>query len=131
MMPASTSASIPSFTPSDIASATPIMEMPSSMLFATLATWPLPAAPQCTMFLPIAARTGWARSKSACSPPTMKVRVPAAAPAVPPETGASSIGLPWARVAAATSRALCGSMVEESISSTPGCTLASRPSSPR
>ncbi|MCY1549486.1 hypothetical protein D9M68_856540 [compost metagenome] len=103
-----------------MASETPIMEMPSSMLLATLATWPLPASPQCTMFLPMAARIGWARSKSASEPPTIKVRVPAAAPPVPPETGASSMGLPCSAAALATSRALSGSMVEQSISRTPG-----------
>ncbi|MDT4872287.1 hypothetical protein FQZ97_1074630 [compost metagenome] len=120
MMPASTLASIPRDTPRAMASDTPIMEMPSSMLLATLATWPLPAAPQCTMFLPMAARIGWARSKSASEPPTIKVRVPAAAPPVPPETGASSMGLPCSAAALATSRALSGSMVEQSISRTPG-----------
>ncbi|MNT49578.1 hypothetical protein D3C72_1864410 [compost metagenome] len=130
-MPASVFGSMPSEVPRAMASATPIMEMPSSMLFATLATWPLPVAPQWTMLRPMPLSTGWARSKSAASPPTMKVRVPAAAPPVPPETGASSIGLPCSRAAAATSRALWGSMVELSISSTPGDRLASRPSSPR
>ncbi|MOA32170.1 hypothetical protein D3C78_1533680 [compost metagenome] len=131
MIPASTLGSTPRATPRLIASATPIMEMPSSMLLATLAAWPLPEPPQSTMFLPMAARIGWARSKSATSPPTMKVSVPAAAPPVPPETGASSMGLPCWRAAEATSRALSGSMVEESIRVTPGRTWASRPSSPR
>ncbi|MCY1451951.1 hypothetical protein D9M71_688430 [compost metagenome] len=114
-----------------MASATPTMEMPSSMLLAILATWPLPAAPQCTMFLPMAERIGRAWSNTLSGPPTIKVRVPAAAPPVPPDTGASSIGLPWARAYLATSRVLSGSMVELSISNTPGPILASRPSLPR
>ena len=41
---------------------------------------------------------------------------------VPPETGASTMLLPCARASIATSREVCGSMVEESISSTPGGT---------
>ena len=131
MMPASTLASMPRATPSAMASATPTMEMPSSMLLAILATWPLPALPQCTTFLPMAERIGRAWSNTLTEPPTMKVRVPAAAPPVPPETGASSMGLPWAMARVATSRALSGSMVELSISNTPWPTWASRPSLPR
>ncbi|MNG35438.1 hypothetical protein D3C84_1221680 [compost metagenome] len=80
------------------------------------------------MFLPMAERIGRAWSNTLTGPPTMNVRVPAVAPPVPPETGASSIELPWARASLETSRALSGSMVELSINSTPGPMLANRPS---
>ncbi len=54
----------------------------------------------------------------------MKVSVPACAPPTPPETGASTISRPLASAAAATSRAVSTSMVEESISSEPGSACA-------
>ncbi|MNC55709.1 hypothetical protein D3C75_1052550 [compost metagenome] len=114
-----------------MASETAIIETPSSMLLATLATWPLPESPQCTMFLPIAARIGQVRSKSALEPPTIKVKVPALAPPVPPETGASTIGLPFSNACLATSRAVRGSIVEQSIKKTPGRTCAKMPSAPK
>ena len=57
------------------------------MLLQILAAWPLPAAPACRMFLPMDLRSGSARAKPVSPPPTMKVSVPASAPAVPPETG--------------------------------------------
>ncbi len=131
MIPASTFGSMPSAAPKFIASATPTMEMPSSMLLQIFATWPVPAPPQCTMFLPMWARVGLMVSNSAGSAPTMNVRVPASAPPVPPDTGASAMGLPCAAAAAATSRAECGSMVLESTRVTPRRTPASTPSSPR
>ena len=50
----------------------------------------------------------------------MKVRVPAAAPAVPPETGASRGRRPAAAASAAMARALSTSTVEQSRKSVPG-----------
>ncbi len=114
-----------------MASATPIIEIPSSILLATLATWPLPLSPQCTMFLPMALRIGCTKSNSAWLPPTIKVRVPAAAPVVPPETGASIIEWPAACAALATSRALWGSMVEQSIRCVALASWANSPSLPK
>src|ERR1035438_7993062 len=131
MMPASTLGSMPSAAPRFMASATPIIEMASNMLLQILATWPVPASPQCTMFLPMWARMGRIRSNRAGSAPTMKVSVPPSAPPVPPETGASAMGLPRLAAAAATSRAVWGSMVLESMSGMPPGTPASTPSSPR
>ncbi len=101
--------------PSEVA----IISMASIMLLQILATWPLPMPPQCTMFLPIACRIGLAISKSFVSPPTMKVSVPASAPPTPPDTGASTIGQPFAFASIATSRAVSGSMVDESMSGVP------------
>ena len=55
--------------------------------------------------------------------------VPAAAPPVPPETGASPMSTPLAAAALDTSRAVCGSMVLQSTVGVPGRTPASTPSS--
>src|SRR6266850_3813189 len=131
MIPASIFGSMPSDAPRLMASAVPIMEIPSSRLLQILATCPVPEPPQCTMFLPMWARIGRMRSNNESSAPTMKVKLPLSAPPVPPDTGASAIGLPRSAVAAATSRAVCGSMVLESMSGRPPDTPASTPSSPR
>src|SRR3990167_7031275 len=61
----------------------------------------------------------------------MKVRVPAAAPAVPPETGASSSSMAWSAAALCTLRADSGAMVEHSRTRVPGSSRLSRPPSPR
>ena len=57
----------------------------------------------------------------------MKVSVPACAPPVPPETGASSISWPAAAAAALTSRAVATSMVEQSMSRLPGACGGDQP----
>ena len=75
------------------------------------------------------ASSGLAASKCLASPPTMKVRVPASAPPVPPETGASSIASPLASASNATSRAVSGSMVEQSMRSVPALACARTPDS--
>ena len=49
-------------------------------------------------------RIGFARANASSAPPTMKVSVPAVAPPIPPETGASSVSKP----AAPPPRALSG-----------------------
>ena len=59
----------------------------------------------------------------------MKVSVPAAAPPVPPDTGASSDIIPAAAAAVCACRALSTSMVEQSMNSVPGGAAASRPPS--
>ena len=60
------------------------------------------------MVLPIASKSGIARSKSSASPPTMMLNVPAMAPLSPPLTGASSARAPRSRSAASTSTAVRG-----------------------
>jgi 3-hydroxyisobutyrate dehydrogenase-like beta-hydroxyacid dehydrogenase len=55
--------------------------------------------------------------------PTMRVKVPPAAAAIPPETGASRKSNPLACIASPTSRADATSMVEQSISKVPGAAL--------
>ena len=44
--------------------------------------------------------TGSDRANAASDPPTIKVSVPATAPAMPPETGASTASMPWLRALA-------------------------------
>ena len=60
----------------------------------------------------------------------MKVSVPAAAPPVPPDTGASIMAMPRASAACATLRAESGAMVLHSMTSALAGILPSR-SSPR
>ncbi|CUI79234.1 Uncharacterised protein [Achromobacter xylosoxidans] len=96
------------------------------MLLQILATWPAPAGPAWKMFLPIFSSTGRARSSAAAWPPTMKVSVPAAAPPVPPETGASIMAIPRTSAAWATLRAESGAMVLHSITSALDGILPSR-----
>ena len=129
MIPASTWVSMPSASPNAIASLTPTMLMPSSRLLQILAICPVPTSPQCTMLRPICASTGCRVANSSGVAPTMKVNVPAPAPPVPPETGASAITTPCLAAAAATSRMVCGSMVLQSTAGTPLPMPASTPSS--
>mmetsp|Transcript_14060 Transcript_14060/g.44734 ORF Transcript_14060/g.44734 Transcript_14060/m.44734 type:complete len:214 (+) Transcript_14060:593-1234(+) len=71
------------------ASDVPAMRIAKSILLHILATCPAPTSPAWKMFFPIAFKKPSALSKSNLSPPTIKVSVPAAAPATPPDTGAS------------------------------------------
>src|SRR4029077_10972769 len=95
------------------------METPRIMLLQILATWPLPASPQCTTRLPMRSRTGLPRANASAEPPTMKVSVAALAPPTPPETGASSAATPRSAAIAWTARALATSIVEQSMKSAP------------
>ncbi|CAM5204780.1 hypothetical protein CDEN61S_02802 [Castellaniella denitrificans] len=61
----------------------------------------------------------------------MKVSVPATAPPVPPDTGASIMRMPRCAAAAETLRADSGAMVLHSSTSVPRVMAVSRPSSPR
>ena len=84
------------------------------------AACPLPAAPQCTAFCPMIAKSGATASNAGRGPPAMKVSVPFVAPPIPPETGASMACSPWAVACAATVRALSTSTVEQSRCIAPG-----------
>ncbi len=81
------------------------------MLLQILAVWPAPTAPAWKMLAPIFSSRGRARSSSAASPPTMKVSVPAMAPPVPPDTGASMNCTPCASAASATLCEVAAAMV--------------------
>jgi 3-hydroxyisobutyrate dehydrogenase-like beta-hydroxyacid dehydrogenase len=72
-------------------------------------------SPAWNMFLPISTNTACAFSNAVCSPPTIKVNVPAAAPATPPDTGASTKLMPCSPSALPTTRADSASIVEQSI----------------
>ena len=89
------------------------------MLLQILAVWPAPAPPAWKMLAPIFSSTGRARSRSASAPPTMKVSVPAMAPPVPPDTGASITATPRFAPASATLREVAAAMVLLSITSVP------------
>ena len=67
------------------------------------------------------ANKGCTAAKAASAPPTIKVSVPATAPPIPPDTGASSVNNPAAHACSATARALSTSTVEQSHSTAPCC----------
>ncbi len=101
------------------------------MLLQILAVWPAPTLPAWKMLAPMMSNSGRARSSAASLPPTMNVSVPAAAPAVPPETGASIKSTPLAWAAAPTFCALAAAMVLLSIINAPAGSMPSKPLSPR
>src|SRR5574343_1326943 len=131
MISLSTLGSRPLSTPRAIASLVPAIRMPSSMLLQILAVWPAPTLPAWKMLAPIFSSRGRARSSWASLPPTMKVSVPAMAPPVPPETGASMKSMPAASAALATFWLVAAAIVELSITSVPLAMLASRLPLPR
>lgn len=73
-----------------IASQTPIIEIPSNILFANFAACPIPQSPQCVIRWPMHSSTFFTASYSPVEPPTIKVSVPFSAPITPPDTGAST-----------------------------------------
>src|SRR3546814_2130144 len=83
------------------------------MLLQIFAACPAPLAPAWITALPISARNGSARSNASPLPPTMKVRLPAFAAAIPPETGASTAVSPLAAAASATRLAVATSIRSE------------------
>ena len=95
-----------------------------------LTAWPAPIGPTWVMVLPIAARTGRARSTSADSPPTKIVSVAFLAPSLPPETGASTMDRPCSLRRAAKSQLPEGAIVEQSTISVPARAPPATPSWP-
>ncbi len=93
------------------------------MLLQIFAAWPEPSCPAWMTAFAIGSRNGFARSNCSLVPPTIRARVPAAAAAIPPETGASTKSKPLAFIASPTSRALATSIVEQSIRSAPALAL--------
>ena len=105
--------------------------MPAITTWLTaLTAWPLPAGPKWVIVLPIAARTGWARSTSAGSPPTKIVSVAFLAPSDPPETGASTNPTPRSRRRAANPAVAAGEIVEQSMTRPPAASPSATPSGP-
>ena len=113
-------ASRSSFCASANASHVATIVAPRIMLLQILAAWPAPASPQWTAFWPMISNSGRTVANASSLPPAMKVSVPAAAPPIPPETGASSDPNSAAAACAATSRALSTSTVEQSHRIAPG-----------
>ena len=69
------------------------------MLFTILADCPMPGPPVCTIRPSMGVMTCSARATVSLSPPIMNVSVPAAAPLIPPETGASTNAKPFSATA--------------------------------
>src|SRR5690242_21511686 len=95
------------------------MEIASTMLLQILTPCPAPSPPQCTIFLPIFSKTGFAAAKALSAPPHMNVSVAPLAPPVPPETGASTEATPCLAASACACLELSTSMVEQSMISVP------------
>ncbi len=96
------------------------------VLVSSLAIWPWPTGPTCTIRSPIASNSGSARSKSGPSPPAMIVSVPSSALGFEPDTGAST--KPRGASRSATRREAVGAIVDMSITSAPsGEALRPRP----
>ena len=106
-------------------------QMNSIMLFTIFAACPVPAAPVWTTRPAMGCTISSARRACCSSPPIMNVRVPAAAPLIPPDTGASTNAKPASAAARCSSSAVATSMVELSTRSASFGARASTPSSPR
>ena len=89
----------------------------SAMLLHSLATWPRAGVAHVEDVPAHGLQRGARELERLAGPPTMKVSVPAAAPAVPPETGASIMRMPRSSAACATFCAEAGAMVLQSITS--------------
>ena len=85
------------------------------MLLHSLATVPVPSAPMWITLALNDCNTGSASSNAFLSPPTMMAMVAASAPTVPPLTGASSMAMPLAAIAAPIFFTIDGALVERSI----------------
>ena len=86
-----------------------------NMLFTSLATVPLPSPPMWITLALNDCRTGSASSNTFLSPPTMMAMVAASAPVVPPLTGASSMSMPLAAMAAPIFFTIDGALVLRSM----------------
>ena len=86
-----------------------------NMLLTSLATVPLPSPPMWITLALNDCSTGSASSNTFLSPPTMMAMVAASAPVVPPLTGASSMAMPLAAMAAPIFFTIDGALVLRSI----------------
>ena len=104
--------------------------MKSIMLLTSFAAIPAPASPQAMTLPAIGSTISAARATSSGAPPSMKVSVPASAPAVPPEIGASTKVSPRASASLWHQREVSTSTVEVSMSTVDASACAKIPSSP-
>ena len=102
---------MPSIMPSHSAA----MLQNDSMLLTSLATVPVPSPPMWITLALNDCSTGRASSNTFLSPPTMMAIVAASAPVVPPLTGASSMAMPLAAMAAPIFFTIDGALVERSM----------------
>ena len=102
-----------------------------SMLLTSLATVPEPSPPMWITLALNDCSTGRASSNTFLSPPTMMAIVAASAPVVPPLTGASSMAMPLAAMAAPIFFTIEGALVDRSMKVWPLAMLARMPLSPR
>ncbi|CAM5435655.1 3D-(3,5/4)-trihydroxycyclohexane-1,2-dione hydrolase [Streptomyces hirsutus] len=122
--------STPDFSRKTTASAHAWMLTATISWLAAFTVCPQPCGPHRTMVLPSTSNSGFAASKSACSPPTMMDSTASTAPASPPDTGASSTRMPLSFAAAARSTDVCGVIEDMSISRAPGRAFSRMPSGP-
>src|SRR5271155_5711047 len=99
-------------------------------LLMSLSISPWPSSPTCTISLPMASRSGFARAKSSALPPAMIVRVPSSARGEEPVTGASSMLTARSPSAAPIRRVSAGEMVEQSTHRSPERAAWMTPRSP-
>ena len=78
----------------------------------------------------IASSTGCALANAASDPDAITVIVPACAPALPPDTGASSIRNPAAAIFGSSARAASGAMVAQHRITAPFASFARQPCAP-
>ena len=112
---ASFAGSRPAVTPSIMPSEAAAALQKAIMLLTSLATVPVPSSPIWITLALNDCSTGRASSNTFLSPPTMMAMVAASAPTVPPLTGASSMAMPLAAIAAPIFFTIDGALVERSI----------------
>ena len=105
----------PAVTPSISPSAAAAALQKAIMLLTSLATVPVPSSPMWITLALNDCRTGRASSNTFLSPPTMMAMVAASAPTVPPLTGASSMAMPLAAMAAPILFTIDGALVLRSM----------------
>ena len=111
----SLSGSRPALVPSIMPSLSAAMLQNDNMLLTSLATVPLPSPPMWITLALNDCSTGSASSNTFLSPPTMMAMVAASAPVVPPLTGASSMAMPLAAMAAPIFFTIEGALVLRSM----------------
>ena len=120
----------PALVASTKASDTAAMLSATMIWLASLVTFPAPMSPTRTTEDPIFSRMGLTVSKAFASPPTMTASVPSMALGSPPETGASSMTMPFSLTAVQISCAAPGAIELMSTRIVPAFAPSSTPSLP-
>ena len=106
--------SSPALTPMTIASEAIASDVAESRLLASFITCAMPGFSPITKTRPNIASSGFTRSSAAGSPDAMTASVPLLAPAMPPDTGASTMAMSLRASASATARVVGRPVVERS-----------------